>query len=190
MRKSGLMRLIFIAIVSALLWTPSMHADDVKMVLPPGHYQRHFGQGKLEDPLCRTYAKTDVRNKVVVAIFSSPNMSNGDAQRKWVDLLANNPETKLKDAVLLVLVEDMSQAGMFRDMALASMRKDFKESSRPLIVLDDTGDFSRRFGIPRDQTRILVFDKTGTLRDVEADLQDSSTTTHRLKVITGRLLAE
>jgi len=160
----------------------------VEMVVPPGNYQRHLGTAKLEDPSGRSHTKNDVAGKVVVAIFSIPDMSQGDTQQKWSDLLATNASTKVSDRVDLVLVEDMSQAGMFKGVARDSMKKDFTPDSRPFLILDETGDVFKSFGVPKGKTEILIYDKKGVLRDVETNLDDEATTVHRIKVITSRLL--
>ena len=39
----------------------------------------------------------------------------------------------------------MSQAGMFKGMALDSMKKQFTPTSRPFLVLDQDGSFLKRF---------------------------------------------
>ena len=67
------------------------------------------------------------------------------------------------------------------------MQKKFAIKKRPFPLLDETGDTFKRFGIPRDRTEILVFDKQGTLRDVEQELGDQQKTDERLKAITQEL---
>jgi len=166
-------------------------SDDVKMQIPPGvNYQMHLGTRTIKDPSGVNHSRADVRDKVVVAIFSAPNMSQGDVQQKWSDMLANNAGTKVDDAVVLVLAEDMSQAGMFKGIARDDMKKDFTPTSRPLLILDETGEFFKRYGVPRGHTQILIYDKTGTLRDVEPDLNDDKLIDHRVKVISHRLQQE
>lgn len=165
-------------------------AASVEMTIPPGKYQRTLGDNSIPDPSGKLHRRGEVSGHVVVAIFSAPNMSQGDVQQKWADLLADNPSTRVSSRVKLMLVEDMSQAGMFKGMARDSMKKDFTPTSRPFLVIDETGDVFKRFGVPRGRTEILIYDKKGTLRDVETDLSDTDKVAHRVKVITARLLAE
>ena len=165
-------------------------AESVKMNMPPGNYTTQLGTGSIADPSGATHTRQEVKGKVVVAIFSAPNMSQGDRQEKWSDLLANKPDTKLSDRIGLFLVEDMSQAGMFKGMALDSMKKQFTPTSRPFLILDQDGSFLKKFGVPRGQTVILIYDKRGKLRDVENNLDDEDMTIRRIHVITGRLFAE
>jgi len=167
-------------------------ADDVQMIIPPGHHAPKIGTRALADPSGATHTKQEVAGKVCVAIFSAPNMSQGDKQEKWSDLLANKPASKVSNSVVLILVEDMSQAGMFKDMALDSMKKHFTPKSRPFLILDQDGSVFKKFGVPSDKTEILIYDKNSTLRDVEVNLgeDDEDNTIHRIKVITRRLLAE
>jgi hypothetical protein len=166
------------------------HAEKVEMNLPSGNYAHQLGTGSLADPSGATHTRQEVRHKVCVAIFSAPNMSQGGRQEKWSDLLATQPATKVSDKVGLFLVEDMTQAGMFKGMALDSMKKQFTPHSRPFLILDQTGDVFKRFGVSRGTTVILIYDKEGKLRDVESDLDDQDKTTHRVKEITKQLLAE
>ncbi len=162
-------------------------ADTVKMVVPAGAFTRKLGTGSLDDPSGASHTRQDVAGKVVVAIFSAPNMSQGNAQEKWSDLLANQPASKVSDQVVLALVEDMSQAGLFKGMALDDMKKQFTKGTRPLVILDQTGAVFKQFGVPKNKTQILIYDKTGTLRDVEQNLDDEQGTVHRIQAITAQL---
>ena len=90
----------------------------------------------------------------------------------------------------LFLVEDMSQAGAFKGMALDNMKKQFTPSSRPFLILDQTGAILKEFGVPRGKTEILIYDKGSSLRDVETDLDDQDLTVQRIKAITTLLLAQ
>lgn len=170
--------------------TPLLRASDVQMIIPPGNYQHHLGTTKLADPSGTSHSRQEVAGKVVVAIFSAPNMSQGDRQQKWSDLLSTDPKAKVSDKVALILIEDMSQAGMFKGIARDDMKKEFKPDSRPFLIIDETGDVLKRFGVPHNKTEILIYDKKGTLRDVENNLDDQDLSVHRIKVITARLMAE
>ncbi len=90
----------------------------------------------------------------------------------------------------LFLVEDLSQAGMFRGVALDSMKKQFTPHSRPFLILDQDGSILKKFGIAHNETAILIYDRHSRLRDVETDLDNQTVTVHRVKVITTRLLNE
>ncbi len=160
------------------------------MVIPPGDYAKKMGDHTMADPSGTTHTKADVAGKVVVAIFTIPNMSHGDTQEKWSKILANDPPTKVSDRVFLVLVEDMSQAGWTKGMARSQMKKEFTSGSRPFLVLDETGDVIKRFGVPPNTTRILIYDKQGQLRDVEVNLKDTAKTDKRIKDITQELQAQ
>ena len=58
------------------------------------------------------------------------------------------------------------------------------------MVLDETGSIFKKYGVPRDETEILIYDKKGVLRDVEAELDDSDKTVARIHSITRTLQAE
>ena len=164
--------------------------DTVKMTIPAGNFTRKIGNGSLDDPTGASHSQQDIAGKVVVAIFSAPTMSQGDAQERWSDLLADEPASKLPTSIFLALVEDMSQAGIFKGMALDDMKKQFTKGTRPLVVLDQTGAFFKAFGVPRGKTQILIYDKTSTLRDVEQDLSNQTVTVQRIQAITKQLQAK
>ena len=89
-----------------------------------------------------------------------------------------------------MLFEDMAHAGMFKGIARSDLRKQFTKGSRPLVVLDETGTIFRKYGVPAESTEILIYDKKGALRDVEANLDDSAKTVARIHSITRALQAE
>jgi hypothetical protein len=178
---------IFPAVIFSL---PLANATAVEMQVPPGDYVRQLGNGSLEDPSGAPHSRREAAGKVIVAIFSIPNMSQGGYQEKWANLLANQSDTKLPKSVFLVLFEDMAHAGMFKGVARSDLKQQFTKGSRPLVVLDETGAIFKKYGVPRDKTEILIYDKKGVLRDVEADLSDSDNTLVRIHSITHVLQAE
>jgi hypothetical protein len=164
-----------------------VRADDVKKTVPPGNFARKIAAGSLQDPSGASHTRQDAAGKVVVAIFSAPTMSQGGYQEKWSDLLADQPASKVDDSVLLALVEDMTQAGIFKGMALSDMKKQFTTGARPLVILDQNGTVFKQFGVPKNKTQILIYDKTSTLCDVEQNLNDVNGTVYRIQVITQEL---
>ena len=162
-------------------------AQNVAMHVPPGTHATQFAATPLKDPAGKTHTSQELHGKVVVVIMSAPNSSQGGAQQKWSKLLADQEDTKLPAKVSLMLVEDMPEAGMFKGIAMDKMKKEFKPDSRPLLLLDEDGHVFSRFGVPKDKTEILIFDKHGRLRDVETKLDDQSTTVQRIKAITTKL---
>ena len=173
-----------------LLNSNPMRATEMEMVIPPGYFAQNIGKSSLADPSGVTHTREDVAGRVVVAIFSAPDMSQGDRQEKWSDLLSTQPETRVPMTIALVLVEDMTQAGLFRGMALSSMKKQFAPHQRPFLILDQTGEVFKKFGVPQNHTVILIYDKAGKLRDVEQNLDDEAGVISRIKAITKKLLAE
>jgi hypothetical protein len=179
-------RSILFLLLAALEFGSAARADDA-MVVPPGNYTRQLGNGSLADPSGASHTRHEATGKVIVAIFSIPNMSQGGYQEKWAKLLAHQPDTKLPDSVFLVLFENMAQAGMFKGIARSDMKQQFTKGSRPLVVLDETGAIFKKYGVPSDKTEILIYDKSGALVDVEQDLSNTDTTLHRLHAITKKL---
>jgi hypothetical protein len=171
----------------ALSAQSSQSTQNVAMKVPPGEHTPPITAIGLKDPVGKLHTRQEVSGKVVVAIFSVPTSGEGDTQKKWSKLLADHSNVPSK--AVLILIEDMTQAGAFKGMAQDKMKSEFKPDSRPLLLLDQKGDVTKRFDIPKGKTQILIFDKKGTLRDVEANLDSEETTLHRVKTITAKLLA-
>jgi hypothetical protein len=188
--KSSLITWIAPAIVLMTGSFFNVCGQDAPMQIPPGDYTQQLGNGSLDDPSGAAHTRRDATGKVIVAIFSIPNMSQGGYQEKWANLLAHQAGTKLPNSVFLVLFENMAQAGMFKGIARSDMKDQFTKGSRPLVVLDETGDIFKKYGVPTDKTEILIYDKKGKLRDVEQNLGDQDQTVHRLHVITRQLQSE
>ncbi|MDE1169747.1 MAG: hypothetical protein PW734_00835 [Verrucomicrobium sp.] len=182
------MRLLLLSLALGLF--PFCARADVALHVPDGNYAHRFGGGVLKDPDGKTYTAGQLRGKVVVAIFSAPNISQGGTQERWADALATNPATKVPDSVALFLVEDMTQAGMFAGMARDSMKKSYTPGTRPILVLDETGAVFRKFGVKRNATELLIYDPHGALRDVETDLSDIPATAKRVRAICRMLQRE
>ena len=179
-----------IATALGLVALTALAADDIAMKMPPGAYAKKLGDNSLADPTGKMHSRQQVKGKVVVAIFTAPTMSQGDLQKKWAKLLADDPATKVPDTVSLFIIEDMSQAGMFKGVARDKMKASFTENSRPFLLEDVKGELFKRFGVGKGRTEVLIYDKTGTLRDVEADLKETDPAVKRIKAITTKLLAE
>lgn len=165
-------------------------ATEVEMVIPPGKYQKNLGNQAMRDPTGTSHSHREIAGRVVVAIFSVPDMAQGDRQQRWSTLLADNPKTMLPKKIVLLLFEDMSQAGAFKKRAMSDMKKEFTPDSRPFLIIDADGKAFKKFGIPRNTTEIRIFDKKGKLRDVETDLDNEKLTLARITAITTKLQAE
>ncbi len=146
------------------------------------------GRTPLKDPAGVSHTHLALEGRVGVVIFSVPDMSQGPSQRRWSAFLANDPASRVSDRVALVLVENMALAGAFSGEARDKMKEQFVTKKRPFLLLDETGETFRQFRIPRDRTEILIFDRSGTVRDVEQDLDDRAATIARIKAITSQLL--
>jgi hypothetical protein len=177
--------LAFIGVLDCSSRALARSADE--MMVPSGNYTRQLGNGSLEDPSGVAHTQREAAGRVIVAIFSIPNMSQGGYQEKWATLLAEQSNTKLPRSVFLVLFENMAQAGMFKGIARSDMKDQFRKGSRPLVVLDETGSIFKKYGVPPDKTEILVYNKTGKLVDVEQDLGNADVTLRRLHAFTKEL---
>ena len=184
------MKKSLLVVFAILLSLSPLPAETIRPEIPSGYSKQRIGTIKLADPSGAFHSRSEIAGKVVVIIFSIPSMSQGDRQETWAGLLADNPKTKVSDAVGLVLIEDMSQAGMFKGIARDRMKKEFKPDSRPFLILDETGISRKRWGVPENKTQIMIYDKQGLLRDIETNLDLQDATLHRIQAITHQLLAE
>ena len=192
--SSNLMKTLFqISLSTAALLllaaAPCYAASPVVMTIPPGHYAKKMGNNTVKDSSGAVYGKEDVKGRVCVAIFITPNLAEG-VKRHWAYLLADKPSTKLPNSVALVMIENIAAAGGFKKMPMTATRSDFVKGERPLTVLDYSGRVFKRFGISDKKTQILIFDKKGRLRDVESDLSDRVLTLKRIRAITAHLEKE
>lgn len=158
----------------------------VSTTIPSGYIAKNLGKSVLADPTGVTHSKKEVAGRVVVAIFSAPTPSQGDLQKQWSSGLAS----ALPSSVAFILVEDMTEAGMFKGIALSDMKSEFSPHDRPFLVLDQDGSVVKKFGVPKDKTVVLIYDTKGKLRDVEADLGNTSAATSRIVAIAKQLQAD
>lgn len=136
------------------------------MTVPADGYLRRLDNDALLDPAGVRHSTDRVRGRVVVILFSIPDLGQGDNQKRWSALLADDPDTRLPKSAAFALIEDMAQAG-FPGLARDEMRRKFSPGERPVLLLDEKGAMTKRFGIPRDRTQVLIYDKSGILRHVE-----------------------
>ncbi|TFE69607.1 hypothetical protein [Methylacidiphilum caldifontis] len=153
-------------------------------------YARHLPFTTLIDPMGKKHSKEQFSGKVSVFIVSVPNMSQGRKQEKWAKLLAEDPQSKLPNNVALILVEDIAHAGFFKTMALSHIKKHFNDHSRPFPVLDYNGKLSQDFGVPKNTTQILIYDKSGNLYQVEKNLDNVDFTLKRIHKAIQKLTRE
>ena len=171
------------AIVVGVIFSASPLPAAVTMTIPSGYFAKNLGKSALADPSGTTHTKQEVAGKVVVALFSAPTPSQGDLQKQWSNGLAD----ALPKSIVFVLVEDMTEAGMFKGVALSEMKKEFSPTDRPFLILDQDGAFVKKFGVPKDKTVVLIYDAKGKLRDAEDNLGDQSDETTRIVAIARQL---
>ena len=123
---------------------------------------------KLKDPLDKEYTHKDLLAENTVVMISIPNVKHGENQERWIALLEKalpGPRPQL------VVLEDLSQSNVVEE-ATEGMRKRFKPGQRPLLLVDATGDVRRAFGVPQDETAILVCNRQGAIVHRVSDITD------------------
>jgi len=135
-------------------------------------YPEYAPSFTLKDPAGGEHTQESVLKNVskgLVVIVTIPNAKHGPMQSRWQSKLTkkNWPE-----GMKMLLIEDLSQAGMVKDKALKGMKEGFKPDKEPLLLVDENGAVRRTFRVEQDATVCLVFDKTGKLVHFE-DTQSS-----------------
>jgi hypothetical protein len=149
-------KIILIAIL-LLVARPLCQSEPLQGCLP------YIPPGALPDPHGKFY-RTDGRlSRPILGIFTTPNYSQGDAQRKWVEILDGEGSSPAPSNFGLYLIEDMD-ATAFRSLARKQLQRKYKTGGRPVVLLDEDGSMRKRFGIPKGETVVLIYDKTNQLR--------------------------
>jgi predicted transcriptional regulator len=113
----------------------------------------------LPDPRGEMHSSAQLIANGLVVIVSSPILHDKTPQEKWSRLLV---ETKGNHQASLILIEDLS-ASEFQGIARQEMKKDWQPGSLPLLLEDKTGRTSGAFGVGKESTKVLVYDKNGNL---------------------------
>ena len=61
---------------------------------------------------------------------------------------------------MIVFIEDMTPSD-FKEEALKDMKKDFREGSQPLLLIDSSGNITRELGVSSGSTQVLVYNSKG-----------------------------
>ena len=132
-----------------------------------GNYLEKIPDFTLKDPAAGSHTGESLlkdTKKGLVVIVTIPNAKHGPMQSRWQSKLMkkNWPE-----GMKMVLLEDLSQAGMVKEKAEKGMKDGFKPGKEPLLLVDETGEVRRTFGVGQDMTVCLIFDPKGNLVHAE-----------------------
>lgn len=113
----------------------------------------------LKDPIGNLHCSTEIGKYGLVLVVTAPILSNESFQKGWDRFLpAFKPATKAR----LFFIEDMAPS-LFKEMALSQMKKGYRPSGNPTLLIDTTGAVRRALGVAEKQTVVLVFDASGKL---------------------------
>jgi len=123
---------------------------------------------RLKDPAGREHTHRDLLAGNTVVMISIPNAKHGENQERWMALLekalpGSSPQ--------IVIVQDLSQSNVVQE-ATAEMKQRYQPGQRPLLLVDETGDVRRAFGVPQDETTVLVCDRKGTIVHRVSDVSE------------------
>lgn len=123
---------------------------------------------KLKDPTGREHTHKELLDENTIMMISIPNAKHGENQERWMALLEKAlPGTTPQ----IVVLQDLSQSNVV-DTATERMKERFHPGQRPLLLVDTTGDVRRAFGVPQDETAILVCDRMGAIVHRVSDITD------------------
>jgi len=93
----------------------------------------------------------------MVILITAPTYHAEHPQESWDNAL----EKAMPKGGNFVMLEDMS-VSHFKGIAKKDMKKDWK-GPPPLLLIDETGNTRKAFGVGGDETVVLVYDKGGKL---------------------------
>lgn len=127
-------------------------------------------QFTLKDPVGTAHCSTEIGKFGLVLVVTAPILSNENFQKGWNYFL---PALKPKIPARLFFLEDMSSS-LFKDMALAEIRRDYEPDVDPIVLIDDTGAVRRALGVAEKKTVVLVYNANGQLVHTESGKPSAS----------------
>lgn len=121
-------------------------------------YEKQLPSFSLKDPAGKTFTQKDVLEEGLVLVVTAPIMSHQSFQEGWDDKLRAAKKGKGK----LVFLEDMTPSS-FKKKALKSMKKDYKEGTEPILLIDNNGKVRAKIGAKKKEKVVLVYDSDGKL---------------------------
>ncbi|HCU24273.1 MAG TPA: hypothetical protein DF383_04570 [Deltaproteobacteria bacterium] len=113
----------------------------------------------LPDPQGGMHSSAQLVANGLVVIITSPILKDKSAQEGWSrDLVASRGSHPAS----IILIEDMT-ASAFQGIAASHMKKDWEPGTLPILLEDKTGKVHAAFDVGKNQTKVFVYDKVGSL---------------------------
>jgi len=113
----------------------------------------------LKDPAEGVHTHKELLERGAVIVVTIPNVKHGENQERWTNGIKKAlPETGPR----VVVLEDMSQSNV-REKAMKAMKEKYQPGQRTLLLVDPTGETRRAFGVPQDETAVLVCNREGAV---------------------------
>ena len=139
---------------------------------------------KIKDPLNKEFSSESLyKTSGMLVMITVPNLTQYERQKKWERYMSRHrwPD---RGAPQRVLIEDMSQQKTYKEKARGMMRDSYKPNGDVIVLIDETGDVRRQFGMMDNETMIALCDAKGRILHLEPDEIDPDDTAAR------RLMAE
>lgn len=111
----------------------------------------------LADPQGGIHSSTTLVKNGAVIVVTAPTLHDKGAQEGWNKYL-NAAKGSCKAS--FIFIEDMT-ASLFKGTAKSEMHKSWKTGDIPILLIDNSGNTRKAFGVARDGTKVFVYDKGG-----------------------------
>jgi hypothetical protein len=124
---------------------------------------------KIKDPLSKEFCSESLyKTSGMLVMITVPNLTQYERQKKWERFMSHHrwPE---RGAPQRVLIEDMSQQKQYKEKARGMMKASYKPDGDVIVLIDETGDVRREFGMMDNETMIVLCDAKGRILHLEPD---------------------
>ncbi|MBI3830448.1 MAG: hypothetical protein HY291_13090 [Planctomycetes bacterium] len=134
-----------------------------------GAFQSAAPVFSLKDPHGKEFRGDDlIKKNGMLLMLTVPNLSQYEKQVRWQRYLKKEAWPK-EHTPACVLLQDMSQQETFKEKARSIMKEKYDPTAGVVVLVDETGDVRRKFGVSANETVILVVDAKGRIVHHEAD---------------------
>lgn len=134
-----------------------------------GAFQANAPVFSLKDPHGKEIRGGElIRKNGMLLMLTVPNLSQYEKQVRWQRYLKKEAWPK-EQTPACVLLQDLSQQETFKEKARSIMKEKYNPAGGVVVLVDETGDVRRKFGVSPNETVILVVDAKGRIVHHESD---------------------
>jgi hypothetical protein len=142
----------------------------------------------LKDPVGKEFGGDELcRPTGMLVMLTAPTLTQYEKQKKWEKVM-NRQRWPKSAAPRRVLIEDLSQQNSYKEKARAMMKQAYKSDGEMAVLIDESGDVRRAFGVQNDETVIVLCDAHGRiLHIVSDDVEPNDSAAQKLSAQVNRL---